>query len=309
MTEETKKLIKKATIGYYVAKFMNVATTRLLYDRKYDIRKVKEAKFDGLVFEEHLVPSDYDGYKIPVTVYIPKNKNPETPIGVLIHGGCFQFGSRRARHATACYITDKADTMWVSVEYRLSPEFKYPTALNDCISVTRWVINNKQNLFQSSPNAKVGVCGDSAGGNLAALVALGFRDQLAFQILIYPFLDLTCSSALYEEFSGPIHTNRELTKRYVADYVGDRIDPKSPAVSPLFQTDFSNLPKTLVFTAELDALNEEGTLYFEKLQNANVPCEIRHIKGVLHGFFHYYEPKMNAFKEAVYFLIEFLRNL
>ena len=77
----------------------------------------------------------------------------------------------------------------------------------------------------------------------------------------------------------------------------------------LYQTDLSNLPKTLISIAELDALNEEGTLYFEKLQNTNVPCEIRHIKGVLHGFFHYYEPKMNAFKEAVYFLIEFLRNL
>jgi hypothetical protein len=70
MTEETKKLIKKATIGYYVAKFMNVATTRLLYDRKYDIRKVKEAKFDGLVFEEHLVPSDYDDYKISVLMEV-----------------------------------------------------------------------------------------------------------------------------------------------------------------------------------------------------------------------------------------------
>jgi acetyl esterase len=310
MTEETKKYIANAKYEDFVFKLLNPKMLRMIFDRQYDIKKVKDAKFDSLEFEEHLVQSDYENnHDIPVTVYIPKKRTAETPIGVFIHGGGFFLGSRKSHHATVCFIAEATDTIWVSVEYRLSPEHKYPAALHDCCSVMQWVIDKKHKLLGSSVTAKVGIYGDSAGGCLAALVAHRFREKLAFQILIYPLLDLTLSSVLYDEFCGPIYVDREDLLRCFSDYFVEPIARTLPTVSPAFQTDLSNLPKTMIILAELDGMAEEGRIYFEKLQAAGIPSEVHMIKGVLHGFFFFYGPKMNAFKEAMSFVIEFMRNL
>ncbi len=118
MSEETKKNVEAEKLELWVGKFIHIKILRKLYDRQYDIKNVKEAEFDGLSFEEHFVQSNYDDYKIPITIYLPKNKNSQTPIGVFMHGGGFQYGSRRSYHATVCYIAHASDTIWVSVEYR-----------------------------------------------------------------------------------------------------------------------------------------------------------------------------------------------
>ncbi len=309
MTDETHRFTGNAAIQTLVATFMSKKTLRIMYDKYYDIKN--SIQQDDLQIDEYLVHSDFDDYDIPVSVYMPKINSmapSDPPICILMHGGAFQFGSRRSHHATVLYLAHATQTIWVSIEYRLSPEFKYPTGLRDCLSVTRWVLDNKQGVFVST--TKVGVYGDSSGGCLAALVANQFRSKLAFQILVYPWLDLTCSSAKYDEFTGPAYINRQLAKRYVADYLGkEQIkNATDPLVSPIFQKDFRNLPRTLIITAELDGMEAEGREYFHKLHDANVPSTIHSVRGVLHGFFQNHNMKVNGFTGAAVHLIDFFQH-
>jgi acetyl esterase/lipase len=162
-------------------------------------------------------------------------------------------------------------------------------------------------MFASSPTAHVGVCGDSAGGYLAAVVACEFRNKLDFQVLIYPWLDLTCTSDTYKQFSEPYyHTSYKLAKDAAFDYLGGNIDPKQ--ISPLYQTDFHNLAKTLILLAELDSFTDEGQKYFKQLNDSNVPCQIELIKGTMHGFFFNTRMTINAFKAGADHVVAFIKD-
>jgi acetyl esterase len=302
LTDEMKHYAKITyNLLRFADRFLSLGIYRKLIDRICDAKM----KFDKLRFEEHSVKSLFDDHKIKVTAYVPKNATPNTTIGIFIHGGGFQNFSRKSHHGTVCFIAESTCTIWVSVEYRLSPEFKHPTAIHDCLSVTHWVLENKQALFGSSPESKVGICGDSAGGNLAATVVFRLKSKLDFQILIYPWLDLTCNPESYKEFSKPYCvTNYELVKKTAADYLGDS---NAADASPLFETDFDGLPRTLMVLAEFDSFNAEGLEYFEKLKGSSIPCSMGIVKGTLHGFFFNTELTRNAFLNGMDYVIEFLK--
>jgi acetyl esterase len=306
MTDETKQaLIAICQFASSLYSCNDIPLIRKQTDLMDDEQN-KMVQFDGLTYEEHLVKSMTDDYQIPVTAYIPKAKNANTKIVVFFHGGAFKWFSRKSYYRTVGHIAEKTNTIWVSVEYRLIPEFKCPVGIHDCLSVTQWVLDNKKNLFGSDDCAPVGVCGDSAGGNLAACVVHAFRNKLAFQILVYPWLDLTYSSESIRSLNKPcFFVTFDDIKKGAAEYL-DNMDASSASVSPMFNNDFTGIPRSLIVNAELDPLVDEGRIYFEKLQSAGIPSERVVLKGAIHGFFSSFPFYMNTFYEGAGHVINFL---
>jgi len=177
------------------------------------------------------------------------------------------------------------------VEYRLAPEYRFPTALMDCYAAAKALYTNK--LILNTDPRKITIMGDSAGGNLAAAVALMARDNGEFQvyrqILIYPALYNTYTAASPYASVQKNGTDYLLTAVKMQDYLNlyescpeDRVNPY---FAPLLAKDFSNMPETLILTAEFDPLRDEGEDYGKKLVEAGNYVEVHRIKDALHGFF------------------------
>lgn len=144
--------------------------------------------FSNLNITKSIIKNPDDGYEIEVTCYKPTDVKENSPITVFFHGGGWTFNSVLTHHWSISSLAANSKTIWLSVEYRLSPEVKYPTNLNDCIEVVKYVHSNKQ-LF-GCKDAKLGVSGDSSGGHFASLISHDYPDLIDFQILIYPCLYL-----------------------------------------------------------------------------------------------------------------------
>jgi acetyl esterase len=278
-------------------------------EAKQTEEKNEKIKFYGLKIKDRLVQSIYDDNEIEVTTYVPIVKSPDAPITVFVHGGGFRFSSRKAYQPAIGYLAEATNSIWVSVDYRLSPESVYPAAFHDCNSVVEWILQNKKDVFGSSSNSKVGVAGDSAGGNLAAALSHEFGKRLDFQILVYPWLDLTCSSKTYQDFSDPCFLlNYNLAAQAARDYIGAQLESNASSVSPLFNEDFTDQPKSLLILAELDPLVEEGQKYYQKLQESKIPSQLVIVKGVIHGFFTNDGYTRYGFLEASNYIINFFKS-
>jgi acetyl esterase len=306
MTDETKSVAEIVLNAYREVK--NVQLFRQKQDL-IDKEANEKARFDGLDYAESFVKSETDDYQIPVTMYLPKNRTPSTAIVVFFHGGGFSVLTRQTYQRPIAHIAQATSTIWISVEYRLAPEFKHPRGIRDCTSVAKWALEQKNNLFGSNENAKVGVAGDSAGGNLAVNVAYELRNKVSFQILIYPWLDMTCSSDSYREFTAPCFAlEPDLFQYMICDYLEDQRDASLVTASPLFQTDHNGVAQALIINAELDPIFDDGHKYSQKLRQANIKCEFRMIKGVLHAFFDAYDLYKNAFDECVNLIVDYFNR-
>jgi len=182
-------------------------------------------------------------------------------------------------------LCNKAGVAIVSVEYRKSPEHKAPVPAQDCYAALKWVVANAAALGVD-PN-RVGVIGDSAGGNLAAIVAQMARDKngptLRCQILTYPAVDATMSSpSIKENAKAPLLGEAEMTWFWGHYIDGSGLDARDPAVSPLFASSLSGLPPAFVCTAEFDPLRDEGEAYASKLAAAGVEVECKRYDSVFH---------------------------
>jgi acetyl esterase len=176
----------------------------------------------------------------------------------------------------------------VSVDYRLAPEHKYPAGLDDCVFATRWISEHAAEL--DGDVRRLAVCGDSAGGNLAAAAALRIRDQggphLIGQLLIYPVTDYyTAGTPSYRENAVGYGLTRDTMVWFWDHYLNDASQAADPYVSPLRARDFSRLPPALVVTAEYDPLRDEGEYYAEKLRAAGTSAITSRWDGMNHGFF------------------------
>jgi len=224
---------------------------------------------------------------IPVRVFVPATEPGPHPVLVYFHGGGWVIGDLDTHDGTARAIAEGSRATVVSVGYRLAPEDPFPAAIDDCVAATRWVAEHAAELDVDPGRLAVG--GDSAGGNLAAIVAVELRDtpvDLRFQLLIYPVTDGTMTRP-------SIHANAEgyfLTKDtmdwFWEQYMGagDRTDPR---VSPMHVLDeaLAGLPPALIITAEYDPLRDEGEAYAARLVGAGVPVTTSRYDGVIHGFF------------------------
>jgi acetyl esterase len=226
------------------------------------------------------------GLDVTVRIYIPGATRP-LPVLVYFFGGGWVLGSvnavdpicRRLANATPCAV--------VSVAYRRAPEHPFPAGLEDCYAVTRWVAESGAELGVDPRRVAVG--GASAGGNLAASVALLARQRgapkLALQLLVYPPLDYRADAPPSEEETDPLLFGSRDVVWCWSHYLADAADGDDPLASPLRADDLRGLPPALVVTAELDPLRPQGELYAARLVEAGVGTDLVRFDGAIHGFF------------------------
>lgn len=219
-------------------------------------------------------------------LYRPEGVGP-FPVVVYIHGGGWVLCSLETHDNVCRHLCVGAGALVVSVDYRLSPEHRFPAALDDSIAALRWVAAHI-GRFDGDP-ARLAIAGDSAGGNLAAAVALRSRDEggpsLVGQLLVYPVTDYPSDAmASYAENGEGYGLTRASMEHYWTQYLGDT-PADTPYAAPLRMPDLGGLPPAFVITAEYDVLRDEGEAYAGKLQAAGVPVEVTRYDGVNHGFF------------------------
>lgn len=217
---------------------------------------------------------------IPLRVYTPTEVTGQVPLVLFSHGGGWVTGGLDTMHHV-CADLAAAGCIVVSVDYRLSPEDRYPAALHDVYDALCWTAEHGPGLGGSH---RLAVVGDSAGGNLSAAVCLLARDAhgpaIAHQTLIYPGLDATLSSPSIDDGEG---LTRNVLELVCAKYLGST-DPRAPLVSPLLATDLSGLPPALIQTGGLDPIRDDGRRYAEALRAAGVPVRYTNYVGMPHGY-------------------------
>ena len=223
---------------------------------------------------------------LPVRIYTPEGKGP-FPRLIYFHGGGWVLGSLDGSDALCRDLTNRIGCVVVSVDYRLAPEHPAPAAAEDCYAATVWAAGEAAS--QGDESVPLAVCGDSAGGNLAAVVTLLARDRggppLAFQALIYPITDYyEPATPSYLENAQGYGLSRDDMIWYWNAYAPDATQARQPYVSPLRAPDLRGLPPALVLTAEYDLLRDEGERYGEALRAAGVPTTIIRHAGMIHGF-------------------------
>lgn len=232
--------------------------------------------------EDRTIPGP-DG-DIPARVYWPRETSERLPVLVQFHGGGWVIGDLDTHDGMCRYFANEADVIVVAVGYRLAPEHKFPAGHNDCIAATAWVHANAASLG-ADPD-RLAVTGDSAGGNMAAVVAQQLPDKVAFQLLIYPATDF--SDANYpsrEKFgTGEYFLSSDDMAWFGAHLTDDPAALLDVKASPLAAKDLAGLPPAVTVTAGFDPLCDEGKAYADALAKAGVPSEYKCFEGTIHGF-------------------------
>jgi len=234
--------------------------------------------------EDLLVPGP--GGDVPVRVYATEQGGVR-PALVYFHGGGFVFGNIDTHDAVCRAIAKGSGLVVISVDYRLAPEHKFPAAVEDSYAVTVWVAQNAARLGIDARCIAVG--GDSAGGNLATVVAMRCRNAggpaLVSQVLIYPATDLSSfETDSHRDFAEGYFLTRAAMKWFTGHYLPSADVASDPEASPLLAMNLSSLPPALVITAEFDPLRDEGEAYAERLRQAGVPVTVSRYPGMPHGF-------------------------
>jgi acetyl esterase len=206
------------------------------------------------------------------------------PALVYYHGGGWVVGDLDSHDWTCRMLANAADCAVISVDYRLAPEHPFPAAYDDSLAATKWVAANAA-MLRIDP-ARISVGGDSAGGNLAAAVAIALRDEgairLKTQVLTYPIVDLT---AAYEErFAQGVALTNGSMRFYIDAYAPDTAQRKDWRASPLFAKSLKGLPPALLVLAGFDPLCAEGEAYAARLAKDGVDVTVRRYPGQMHGF-------------------------
>ncbi|GAA1984742.1 alpha/beta hydrolase [Catenulispora subtropica] len=233
---------------------------------------------------DHLLP--LTDRKIPVRVYRPRAEQP-LPALLYFFGGGWTLGSLETCDAVCRSLANTAGCLVISVGYRLAPEHRFPAAVEDCHEAVAYVAAHAAE-FGADPS-RLAVGGDSAGGNLAAAVALLTRTEpavrLAGQLLVYPNTDQLADDESLRAHDDPWLFNHRSVGWYRGHYLADDADAADPLASPLRAPDLTGLPPALVITAEYDPLRDQGEEYAARLADAGVDVEITRYPGMVHGFF------------------------
>jgi len=234
--------------------------------------------------EDRKIPGP--GADIPLRIYTPSGN----PNGILVyfHGGGWVVGDLATYDYVCRALTNEAGCTVVSVDYRLAPEHKFPAGPDDCYAATQWVSKNAASLGSDADHIAVG--GDSAGGNLAAVISLMARDRggprIRHQMLIYPALDAAMNTASQKEFTADGFVLSKLDMEWFwGHYLKSPKDGENPYASPHRAKDLNNLPPAHIITASHVPLRDEGEAYAELLKKAGNKVKLKRYAGVVHGFF------------------------
>ncbi|MCE6991469.1 alpha/beta hydrolase [Dyadobacter sp. CY323] len=257
---------------------------------------VKDAVMD-LLAENNITPPkpqvDTTGADIPVIggsiharIYTPKSGMGPFPVIVYYHGGGWVIANIDVYDPSAAALSEKVGAVVVSVGYRKGPEHKFPTAHNDAVSAYEWVLTNMSLLKGDS--ARIGVAGESAGGNLAANVSIKARDNgwamPKHQLLVYPVANSDTTVASYKQYHDAKPLDVPTIKWFLQHYLNDLSEAKDPRIS-LVLADLKNLPSTTIIGAQIDPLQSEGMLLRDKLNEAGVEVSYELYEGTTHEFF------------------------
>lgn len=244
---------------------------------------------------------------VPVRIYRPSEERA-LPVIVYLHGGGFVLGSLDSHDRLCRTLAAGVGAAVVAVDYRLAPEHPFPAAVDDAWSATRWVLDRGADL--GFDVARVAVAGDSAGGNLAAVVAQLAHDAglpLRSQVLIYPVIDRRLDRpSMLDNAEGYVLERADMDW-FWQQYDPEGVAPSDPRAVPLARADLSGLPPALVITAEHDPLRDEGEEYAARLEDAGVVTKVLRFDGMFHGFVQM--PRLlSAADEATAAIIEHLAD-
>ena len=227
---------------------------------------------------QHQVPCEVGD--VTVRCYYPSLAN-ELPVVLFFHAGGWVIGNLETHDALCRRIAKQTECVVVSVDYALAPWVKFPVPVLQCEAVLHWLIADAANLHINAK--KIVVMGDSAGGNLSAVLARKYRQQLLAQVLVYPVLDTTLTSESVKQYTDAPVLSQNMMQFFVDCYIRQAADKYDEQVSPLFSTDFANLPPCLMITGEFDILREDGFAYVQKLKAAGNHTQHEHYPDI-HGF-------------------------
>ena len=221
---------------------------------------------------------------IPLRLYRPSDG--VLPALIFFHGGGWVVGDLETHDVVCRQLAAEAGVIVIAVEYRLAPEHPFPAPVDDCWAATRWIAAHAVELGVDASRLAVG--GDSAGGGMAAVVALMARDAggpaLTYQILIYPVTDLRENVASHSKHSDGYLLTRDLMRWYVAQYAPTSDRVLDWRASPLLAPSVNGVPPALVITAGVDPLRDEGEAYARRLEEAGVVVDYLCLGGMIHGF-------------------------
>ncbi len=240
------------------------------------------------------------GGEIPLRIYTPEGSGP-FPILVYFHGGGWVMGNLNTCNNTCHFLSSKIGCIVISVDYRLAPKHKFPAAVEDAYAATKWAAGHADEI--NGDSSRIAVAGESAGGNLAAVVCLMAQDRggppLVFQLLAYPSTNLaTLETDSYRTFAKGYGLTKYHAKWFLKQYFEDEKDRKNPYASPLLAENLSNLPSALVLTGEYDILRDDGESYVERLKEAGV--EARFIRYGAKGHMAYWRKPSGEAGESQY---------
>jgi acetyl esterase len=225
------------------------------------------------------------GGELPLRVYRPA---PQRPLPVLLYffGGGWVLGTIDTADGVSRSLANSSGALVVVVGYRLAPEHPFPAAIDDCYAAVRWVAGHAEEI--GADPARIAVGGDSAGGNLAAGLALRARADgpaLVGQLLVYPNTDQLADDESMRATDDPFLFNHRSVAWYRQHYLTDPADAANPLASPLRAESLAGLPPALVITAEYDPLRDQGEAYARRLADEGVKAELSRYPGMTHGFF------------------------
>jgi acetyl esterase len=227
---------------------------------------------------------------IPARIYTPKTLRQRSglaPCLVFFHGGGWVIGDLDTHDVACRKLADEGQLIVISVDYRRAPEHKFPAAADDAIAATTWIAGHAKELGVDATRLTVG--GDSAGGNLAAVVAISARDgsgpAIAGQVLIYPATDFAMTHPSHSEPETSILLTHSVIRWFADHYLNGAADVHDWRASPARASTLIGLPPAYVLTAGADPLRDEGDEYARRLKEAGVPVTYRHFSGQFHGFF------------------------
>jgi acetyl esterase len=264
---------------------MPAAEARAMYR---DRRALTQPEPQQVASVQQLAAPRPDGSAVPLRAYRPQGSQPHEvlPAMVYYHGGGHTIGDLDT-HDTLCReLCNRSGNAVISVDYRLGPEYKFPSAVDDSWTALQWVAAQAQTLAIDPDRLAVG--GDSAGGNLAAVMALTARDhgapRLTYQLLIYPVTDFRYATASQKSNGKGYLLTREVIDYFTDNYLPPNADRLDWRISPALAADFSGLPPAFVLTAGYDPLLDEGLEYADKLKAAGNAVDYVCFSGQIHGF-------------------------
>ena len=238
----------------------------------------------GVTSEDHRVPVA-EG-EITVRAYTPPGAAAVLPALVYFHGGGWVLGGLDSHHGTCSRLSAAAGCRVFSVDYRMAPEHRFPTALEDCDAAFSWVLANADRLGVDP--ARVAAGGDSAGGNLTAALCIKRKAATAplprVQLLIYPATEFSFDRPSFEECGEGFFLTRAMMEWFRGHYLPNEADWRNPLAAPLHAESVAGHPPAILATAGFDPLRDEGNAYGEKLKADGVEVEMREYESMIHGF-------------------------